>query len=128
MDINEHDTLGNHGIIWISDEFHSKINLMSDNKTIVRRQMTIWIRRALMRNLQERCARNEDGNWTTNGRKDMEYISQYIDRGATMANFSEKKSSLPYGAPSPSPMPETVPSPAPHPVPSTSSLSYEWSP
>jgi hypothetical protein len=88
LDIDARDAQGIHGSIWISDELYAKVNLLNDSKATVRKQITIWIGRALIKTLRERCERNEEGVFTANGRKDMEHITDDVDRGATLANFS----------------------------------------
>ena len=97
LEFDEHDNQGNHGKIWLSDKWHAKINLLSDTKSTVRKQLTTWIRRAYIANLRHRCRRDEENLFVDNGRKDMEFMPEHIDRGATMANFEQRSGNLPYG-------------------------------
>ena len=96
VEFNETDNQGNHGQLWISDKLHAKVNLLSDCKDIVKDQLTIWIRRALLSTLKHRCERNEEGTFLRNGRKDMASIEEHVDLGSTLANFSETKGEFPY--------------------------------
>jgi len=75
----------NNILLW--DEFGHQIAFLEDTKTVVRRKVTSWIRRAILRTLVDRCAAD---------RKDMCGITCYIDRDATLANFTAKAAEMPY--------------------------------
>ena len=72
LDFNATDEHGNTGAIWLSDEFHGKLNLMHASKSTIKDQMCTWTRRAILAALQERCIEivDEVGNVTCE-RKDM---------------------------------------------------------
>ena len=74
-------------LIW--GEFGHQIALLEDTKTVIRRKLTSWIRRAILRTLIERC---------DNDRRDMCGITCYIDRNATLANFTSKSAEMPYSS------------------------------
>jgi len=103
LDLNRQSDTGNHATIWISDEFYARIDLLGDSKTVIKSKMGTWCRRAILETLQDRCVPkidengNKDPNFNPNkARKDMISISKYVDRGATLENFRQKKGSHPY--------------------------------
>jgi hypothetical protein len=81
------DGVPNQIMLW--DEFGHQLALLEDTKTDIRRKLMTWIRRAILRALMDRCDAD---------RKDMCGISCYIDRDATLANFTSKTAKMSYAA------------------------------
>ena len=71
--------MGNLTRSFLNDELGHQVALLEDTKTAVRRKLSTWIRRAILRGLMVRCEAD---------RKDMCGISCYIDIETTLANFS----------------------------------------
>jgi len=103
LDLNRVSDQGNHATIWISDEFFARIDILGDSKSVIKSKLRTWCRRAILETLQDRCVPkvDEDGiidpHFNPNkARKDMISISKYVDMGATLENFGQKKGSHQY--------------------------------
>ena len=86
---------------WISiDEHCVQLDLIEGSNYHFRKTVTMWIRKAIISQLNERCqlpeAYEEGDDKPAGYRKDTAGISPNVDMNATTANFSSKKGSHPY--------------------------------
>ena len=82
----------------MTDEFGAKVDIIYDSKRTIKSKLKIWARRAIMRELGQRCSDQDEEGTIITGRKDVYDVSPYIDQQATMANFSAYKGPKPYAS------------------------------